>query len=247
MPGRSAWGRWRCPAVLVAVGAMLLGTGLPALAFHEYSYGGENGAPSFTGVEESRADAFFTGIPSDGCSSSFTGTPVYQTMWVLFTSDAQNWAEEGTGHQCNDTYRYWYWGYGSQGVWYSQGNVRISGGANHVFGLYLSAGGYWSANVDVTQIGSFTHTGVGVDVEAGLESWAQGASSGGVLPNWGLAYTDYSGWINWSGNDYSYVSSPANEPMGGAWNGQMEWDAWETQSGPPCSVSGSGESPQKPC
>jgi hypothetical protein len=116
-----------------------------------------------------------------------------------------------------------------------------------VFGLYLSAGGYWSANVDVTQIGSFTHTGVGVDVEAGLESWAQGASSGGVLPNWGLAYTDYSGWINWSGNDYSYVSPPANEPMGGAWNGQMEWDAWETQSGPPCSVSGSGESPQKPC
>lgn len=58
-----------------------------------------------------------------GCEAHYTGNPVYQTQWMLITSNAQNWIELGTGHQCSDTLGYWFWGYGYLGDWYPQGSL----------------------------------------------------------------------------------------------------------------------------
>jgi hypothetical protein len=89
-----------------------------ASAFHKYSSAWEN-TPSeipFTGVNEVRNDVSISGIPNDGCSTPITGTPVYQPEWVVQTSNSDTWTELGTGHQCGDTFRYWYWLEGAPGL-----------------------------------------------------------------------------------------------------------------------------------
>jgi hypothetical protein len=82
-----------------------------AAGFHGYSVAREQtGGSGFTGIETSRYDKSVDNVPSGGCVYPYTGTPVYQTQWVILNSGASSWRELGTGHQCEDLMRYWFWG-----------------------------------------------------------------------------------------------------------------------------------------
>ncbi|MFN8082307.1 MAG: hypothetical protein U0Q19_22330 [Kineosporiaceae bacterium] len=205
--------------IALLVAALSLVAPRPALAatFHEYSTVSESSAGSgYTGVSSARFDQHFTGIPSTGCSSRYSGSPVYQTQWVLLTSDAKNWRELGTGHQCNDTYRYWFWGYGSAGTWYPLGGVsNITNGSTHTFTISRSFTGtsntyIWT--IDSTNRATMTSSASGPYVQAGLESYASAASGRYSLTT--LRFQRNGGTMSaWAGRDGVTV----NSTMCGRW------------------------------
>jgi len=204
-----------------------------ASAFHKYSSAWEN-TPSeipFTGVNEVRNDVSISGIPNDGCSTPITGTPVYQPEWVVQTSNSDTWTELGTGHQCGDTFRYWYWLEGAPGLpnGYLLRGWRLAGGdVPHRFYLYRLTDCTWLANIDYTQVGSFGFCSSGVRVGADTESYAQAA----VVPSHRESYLQYSSnyapYANWSGQDYSLPPvAPSTPEMCGFWVNATSWSTGE--------------------
>jgi hypothetical protein len=85
-----------------------------ASGFHEYATAFETSGNS--GMYSTHIVQGVSNQASDGCSTPYSGTPVYETEWLLFNSNATTWDEVGVGHQCNDSYRYFYWGYGYNGA-----------------------------------------------------------------------------------------------------------------------------------
>lgn len=96
--------------------------------FHGYSVGQETSyAGEYAGLGVTRVDRAVDGQANTGCGDYFTGNPVYQTQWVSLPGPG-DWIEVGTGHQCGDTKRYWFWGYGQGGDW---NPIGVRGGVNN--------------------------------------------------------------------------------------------------------------------
>lgn len=191
--------------------------------FHRYSQGDENSGAGFTGLKSNRVDRSMTGLPSDGCSSPYSGHPVYQTQWVM--DDAgQTWREIGTGHQCNDTYRYWFWGYGLNGAWHSLGTqAGIMNGVIHTFQIYrtfIGSNTYYF-KIDSSVKGIVASDWTGGLVRVGLESYAAGANVPAHNAT-ALQYQKNNGtFAFWSGRDAQLV----NSGMCGAWGaGDAAWN-----------------------
>jgi hypothetical protein len=194
---------------LLILVVVLVGLAVPvdALAqdFHGYSVAYDtNRAPDgYRGVAATRWDNQFAGIPNNGCTQPITGHAVYQAQWLALDAD-DRWVEVGTGHQCNDGFRYWYWGWGSLrdeaepfelGGWIRIDNVP----GRHRFRLERIAlagcpGGVdllvatiertmpcsgahigWAVYVDATRVGLIEACCSGHFVSAGLESYAPNA------------------------------------------------------------------------
>lgn len=214
---------------------LFLGTtsAVDATTFHQYSVGVEStGASGFTGVQSTRLDSTITGIPNSGCTSAFSGDPVYQTSWVILTSDAQNWMELGTGHQCQGTYNYWFWGYGSSGAWHPLGTqLGITLGASHTFKIRraLASGTgeeTYFFDVDLANKGSKVSSSSGVKVEAGLESYWNPVNVIYTLTSLKSQKNDGS-FVSWSGRDAMILGAS----MCGSWVSDTSWEAGE---GSPC-------------
>lgn len=208
-------------AALVAY-SMVLALSATGAAFHEYSIGYENTGSGFTGIQVTRTDRAVTGQPSTGCSSPYTGSPVYQTQWV---GGGSNWRELGTGHQCNDTYRYWFWGYGYNGTWVSLGyQTGIVNNQIHTFQISrapVGADTRYLYRIDGVTKGSLTSSATFGEVLTGLESYAANANV--VLYSHAtLKYQKNDGsFLSWSGQDSSIVGTS----MCGNWIGNTTWQA----------------------
>ncbi len=211
---------------VLAVGAPLLNMSSSAAngRFHVYSQSFETTpyAGRYSGLSTFRLDRTVSSQPSTGCPNPFTGDiqhfagdPIYQTEWVDITADAQNWMELGTGHQCNDTVRYWYWGYGYAGVWYP---INTSGSiteeVSHYFTIVRNPYGYYVFQIDGATMGTQASSQAQF-LASGLESYSSAAV---VLAygNTGLWHTLDTGstWYGWSGRDASTVDAPR---MCGRW------------------------------
>lgn len=206
-------------ASILALSAALIGSTNVA-AFHNYSVAADNlaGFP-YAGTAQTRYDDSVGQIPGGGCSAPFSGTPVYQTEWVYISSDGANWEEIGTGHQCYDTYRYWYWGYGLAGVWYPWGAQVIGSSIGlHRTSINRDGSCHYLYFVDVTEVGYDTWCRNGVAVYAGIESYASTATwSGGTTA---LQFFVLGGsWYGWNGQKASAV----DPQMCGHWAGQTAW------------------------
>ncbi|GAB2770469.1 hypothetical protein GCM10027020_24460 [Nocardioides salsibiostraticola] len=126
-PAAASRARW-VAVVTACVGAFATASALlvavpasEAAGFHKYSIGKEWTFNNYTGLSVDRPDRGVTNQASTGCSSHYSGNPLYQTQWVIVSSSVTNWLELGTAHQCNDNKRYRFWGYGSGGNWYPLG------------------------------------------------------------------------------------------------------------------------------
>ncbi len=194
-------------------------------AFHGYSIARETTGSGFTGVHVYRVDQAVRGQPATGCSSPFTGNPVYQTQWVIITADARNWRELGTGHQCNDTYRYWFWGYGTNGTWVPLGTkIGIANGQWHFFKIervFEDTFNRYKFSVDHVIQGTMNSNQTGVRVEVGLESYAQAATVSGHNFTTLQYQQNNGGFVNWQGMDGSRV----DPPLCGFWVAAISWRA----------------------
>ena len=195
--------------------------------FHQYSVATENSDTGYTGFQVTRITQAVTGQPQTGCSSPYSGDPVYQTSWLLITSDAQNWDEMGVAHQCNDTYRYYFWGYGENGAWHSLGTLSGAlNGTNHTYQVSRSFTGtnyydFWT--LDGQNKASLLSLQRGAYVQAGLESYSSNATVSGYTNNT-LKYQKNEGsFVNWAGRDANIV----NPSMCGSWASDTSWNSGE--------------------
>lgn len=202
--------------------ALAPGAAVQGAPFHAYSVGRENtGGSGFTGIQVTRTTTAVAGLPATGCSHPFTGSPVYQTSWLIITGDAQNWDEIGIGHQCSDNYIYYFWGYGENGGWFPLGTSFAANGASHVNEISRSFTGnyyedFWKMDgVTKARMRSIQR---GVRVEAGLESYCQGCST--VFNSSSLKYQKNEGsFVSWAGRDSTTISAG----MCGSWNSDTSW------------------------
>lgn len=206
----------RSLAVFVLAALCVVGTSTTAFAFHEYSTAGESSGVGFTGVKVTRFDVSISGIPNDGCQSPYTGSPVYQTQWVLMTADATKWVEIGTGHQCGDNYRYTFAGYGNAAGWHPINEITAGGSANaHTFKVWRDGGSYiFSKDNDTIAGVTLSNNDEGPFVDMGLESYAANAHVD-CNNNFELSFKKgNNSWNNWDGRDRRNVSHSA---MHGVW------------------------------
>jgi hypothetical protein len=219
-------------AANVAAGAILgflmtLPLSASAAGFHGYSQAFERtGGSGFTGLRNYRKDQAVSGLPSSGCSTPFIA-PVYQTQWVILTADALNWMEIGTGHQCNDNYRYWFWGYGDNGAWFPVGTqAGIANGVFHTFEIQRAFDGTrWRFyfKVDGVTKGNVVGSDTGPEVRVGLESYFNNVTVAGY-GNTQLKYQKNGGaFSSWAGRDALQV----NAPLCGKWISDTSWWAGE--------------------
>lgn len=214
--------------------AALLGNLLQvdAAGFHQYSKAKELTAPTnFTALKARRPDQAVSGVPTNGCINHFPvgGNPVYETQWLILGSTA-DWYEIGTAHQCNDTFRYWFWGYGLANAWYPLGTQdSITNGVSHWFTLTTVThnGSQW---MDYTIDGVIKDEQPSPDtasaVWVGLESYAQGASTSYDITS--LQYQRNQGaWTFWAGRDGSEIDNG----MCGGWVTDSWWLAGEPSLG----------------
>jgi hypothetical protein len=146
-------------------------------------------------------------------------------MWVNLNSPFADWLEFGTGHQCNDTYRYWFWGYGEQGIWYPMGpNSSIPSNSTNTWQIEYSGGSwYWATNGLVV---NSIYWPVRAEVlETGLESYSAPA-----FVDWynhsSLKYRyGTGGWTASVGQDAFVVDAGK---MSGAWVSASNWKARES-------------------
>lgn len=223
--------RLRGARIISAVALIATQLALPshaaAASFHAYSEAWELTAGSgYSGLSVFRNDAPTSGIPADGCSAPITGSPVYQTEWLVFASK-MNWIELGTGQQCQDTYNYWFGGYGYNGtfnlIWDHTG-IALNGPHTFTINGTISSGNF----VHLLQIDGITKTSVtwnvtGVKVVAGLESYASGASECSWDQNLAYQRNESSTWSAWSSRDGQEIDAS----MAGGWKSDTTWMAAE--------------------
>ncbi len=225
----------RFPLVLVSAVliAAIRAPSVSAAGFHQYAHAWDNsaGSTAYTGLSVYRPDVTISGIPSDGCSSPITGTPVYQTEWLYALSPA--YLELGTGHQCGDSFAYWFWGYqAAGGGWHLLGYQMISTRSNHTFQIETDpcSGHYcYVFKVDGTIKNQDLSGSHGSNVDTGLESYTPSAVVQ-AYSHGSLAYrlNDGTSWTSWSGEDGSQVNTPT---MCGHWANPTTWHAAENVVG----------------
>ncbi len=216
-PVKTVW------VVALAVG-LLLTNSIPvkAVVFHYFSSAIESSYNSYTAVREYRQDKDVSGIPSDGCSGPIAGTPVYQTMYFYLNGGGV--FELGTGHQCADSYVYWFEGWtNTSGTWslldYQPG---VTEGVSHYFKVKRTSSvyNYW---VDSTVVGPAVGANTGYNLVALLESYAPTGQVTFTMSD--LAYQRNEGsWEGWSGQDGKNVDSAY---MCGRWLSDTSFKAGE--------------------
>lgn len=217
-------------AAIAASAALILSLAQPAsvsaASFHQYSHAWENTGGNYTGMQVTRIDRAVTGQPSTGCSAPISGSPVYQTQWFKLPGSG-NYYELGTGHQCNDTYRYWFGGVSINGQWYLVGYLtgRVNG-ISHVFQIDRVSTGpgtyYYYYRVDgVTRWTSGPNSNVGHTADTGLESYCSTCNVT-KYSNSSLRNLISGTWTPWAGQDGSQVNAPT---MCGNWVGPQSWQA----------------------
>lgn len=197
-----------------------------ATFIHKYSVAYETTGSGYTGLSLIRTTRAVTGQVATGCSFPYSGEPVYQTSWVMLNNSDPSWKEIGIGHQCNDTFRYYFWGYGLNGAWFPLGEqLGITNGQSHSFKIASNVLGAaiwdrWYIDSTVKAELQFQVVdGTGTEVRVGLETYAGGAQ---VLPydNISMKYQkNAGGFSNWAGQDTSLVQSP----LCGDWGGATSW------------------------
>lgn len=216
-------------ATIVLVAIVVAPSAAWAQEFHGYSVAVELSAGrDYSAVGSIRGEGAVANLPLDGCIYHFTGHPVYDTEWILITADALNWVELGTGHQCGDTFRYWFWGRGVNGNWYPYGtNYAPDVGTTHTFTI-SRIGLIWYWYIDGAIRHTMQWTATGVEVHAGLESYASNATMTYVTVH-DLGYKHDGGpWLDWAGYDATIM---AGSQMCGRWISQTAWRHSENQ---PC-------------
>jgi hypothetical protein len=219
----------------VVVGATLLfsavAVDVPASAgsnFHGYSTASENSAlGQYTGIRVTRLDRAVSSQPATGCTQLFSGDPVYQTQWLIITDDAANWLELGTGHQCNDAIRYWFWGVGYLGGWFPLGTqLNITNGESHRFAIRKTGSNTLWLIDGVTKETQPASTGR--YISTGLESYSGAAGVNTYTHNTLQRTTNGSQtWVDWAGFDASSVTGAG---MCGGWNSATSWRAAENHA-----------------
>lgn len=221
----------------LAVVALTLGfvmfdaTPVAADSSSNYSHAWENTGGNFQGMSNYRTDRAVSGLPSNYCSSPYGYDVVYQPMWFAVAGSGNNF-ELGTGQQCNDTYRYWYWGLSVNGVYTSLGyQTGISNGPMHTFQIERQVQGPDTIDIvytidGVTKLTHPTTAGYGVTLDVGLESHCSGCSVA-WYDNYTLKYKKSGVWNYWSGRDGKQVNDP---PMCGSWNADDVWISGQVAS-----------------
>lgn len=223
---------WRkeLPALSFVLGAVMVVLSVTADAshsFHKYSVAYETSAgTAYTAVQVVRSDGSFSISSGSSCTTHFTTPVVYQTQWVVMTSDAQNWVEIGTGHQC-DGFRYWFWGTGQGGVWYPLGTADNVGTNTHTFTIRREAGKDWVYRVDGVHKMTLVWQITGLFDSVGLESYDGHAVAGSHTYRQLSRQINEGAWELWAGFDNKRVDGPE---MCGGWNSASEWRAAENSS-----------------
>ena len=202
----------------------------PLASFHDYSHAWESSS-TYQGMDNNRVDQAVAGLPNANCSSPYGATVVYETMWYQ-TSPGNNF-ELGTGHQCQDQYRYWYWGFSVNGTWSSLGyQTGISNGVSHAFHVRKVNSGFngWQVYYEIDGVVKKTYatnSTLSNDLDVGLESYCSNCTVTEYL-NQQLQYQQSGTWYYWSGEDGHQVNYP---PMCGYWQSQS---IWVSGQGTPC-------------
>jgi hypothetical protein len=216
-------------AALIAAATSVAIAPAPAEAafFHNYSVVYENTGTGFTGVLDAHLTQAVTGQPATGCTAPFMGSPVYESSWHGITHDGLDFDEIGVGHQCNDTYRYTYWGYQEGGTWhvigYATGAVN---GSSHYYQISRSWTGteyddFWIED-SVTKA-HLRSNQRGVFESVGLESYSSTAHVIGYSTN-SLQYQKNEGsFAIWSGRDLKIV----DPSMCGTWTADTSFRSGE--------------------
>lgn len=193
-----------------AITVWMFGDLSPAVAqqFHYFSSAMEDTGAGFTGVKEYRSNQAVSGIPNTGCTTHYSGNPVYQTMWINIA--AGQWYELGTAHQCGDTFRYYFWGYGVNGNWYPIGEEdNVTNGQSKWFSINRVNHGQnfsFDFRVNGTLKGQVINQTSGTKVVVLLESYAQNAST--KFAEVELQYQKNDGaWTFWTGRDDTNIDA----------------------------------------
>jgi hypothetical protein len=228
-------GHWRrAPLVVMVALGLTLSVGSPASAadFHRYMRAFES-TTAYKAISVDHKDAVGqeVGTPNTGCTNFYSGDPIYQTQWMQST-DAQEWLEIGTGHQCGNSKVYRYMGYGNNGVWHPLKNFDISGGGIHTFRIVRDDNlnhWFWYVDGDNKQAYGWSHDAFADDV-TGVESYASTGSGGYIaaLHYYNLKYQGTQGnWNDWAGKD---GRDPNNGPMCGHWESDTSLEAEESST-----------------
>lgn len=150
-----------------------------AAAFHKYSIAYESSqGRAYTAIAVIRTNPFFDISPGPSCSTPLVAPVVYQTEWVVITSDAMNWVEIGTDHGCNGN-QWVFWGFGKNGVFTLRGTLNVgASNSDHHYSIFRSAGQTWTFRYDGVVVDTVSWAQTGVYVSAGLESYDAGALAG---------------------------------------------------------------------
>lgn len=192
--------------------------------WHGYSAAYEASGSGFIGVRQYRPNRLPTNIPATGCSTPIAGSPVYQTQWVQ-DSDAQDWVEIGTGHQCNREFRYHFAAYASNGNFTLLDYIVISSTNNssHTFSIRRDLPTTtWRFEVDTLLIDTLNWNRTFGDVAVGLESYVQNAGVSRYSGQYLRWRKSDDVWHQWGGQDGTNVNSVL---MCGSWILDTEWEA----------------------
>ncbi len=190
-------------------------------------------ANGYHGVATTRSEALsITGLPTayPACVQSYSSSPVYTTQWLNMNGAAvdSNAMEIGTGHQCANNYRYWYWGYQWGTTWHEIGNQTIYGTTTHTFWMTKVGTSLWNYNIDGVTMGSLNWplAGPGVAALAGLESYCSGCTiSTHSYSNTRVRAVDGNWYqMNWP----AVIVDPA--PMDGTWYSPHQLNACQNAS-----------------
>lgn len=179
-----------------------------AIAFHGYSHAWDNSEGShYTMGRTIRTDESFSIPGTSNCTTYYTGSPVYQTMWLKVSSD---FLELGTADQCHN-FEYLYWGYSYNGTWHSLGtdwSPNTYSGGLHEFVIRRVDGNIWHYKLDDITVDTLTWSAVGTGVDVGMESYSS-AVTAPVHQYTQLAYRVDDGVITaFSGHDGHQVNDP---------------------------------------
>lgn len=207
-------------AVTWVVGTLSTTAVATHVAGHNYSAAYENSSfGNYTGVKVYRWDR---DIPVPGvCNAQFAAPVVYQTQWVVMLPSAASWIELGTMHK-QSSCKYWYWGYGLNGVWVPVGTVGGIVADDHTFQIVRAADGiHWLIFIDSTLIDQqIAWAAAGAFVEAGLESYVPTITIS-AHGYYNMQWNQGGIWRFFGGRDASSVTGP----MCGRWITDDDWQA----------------------
>jgi hypothetical protein len=192
---------------------------------HRYSVGADYGYSfRYTGVLVVRQNVAITTTPGPSCNVPYATPVAYETQWVVMNSTATDWVELGTGYQCNG-FKYYYWGYGSSGNWFSYGtDTNVPTGVSRYMDIHrLSEGGVASWHYLIQGVERFKlgWAIAGYFVEAGLETYDSGAVAPSMLYDQLQETFDEGPWNWWTLNYRRQLVTDAL--MCGHFNSQTQW------------------------